>query len=78
MHSRCNRKVNANAYDQSFSYRNTSGVTGTNSLFEQFPFYDHIWPCPDMCHFYVNFVIRRIIALKERYNFCSPILAVHR
>jgi hypothetical protein len=31
-----------------------------------------------MHHFYVNFIIRRVVALEERYNFCSPIFAMYR
>jgi hypothetical protein len=38
-------------------------------LFEQFLLYNHIWPCSGMHPFYVNFIIQRIVAIEERYNF---------
>jgi hypothetical protein len=37
-------------------------------LFKQFAFYDHIWSCSGLYSFYVNFIVRRVIALEEGYN----------
>jgi hypothetical protein len=40
-----------------FGSRQTLQQWRTNSLFEQFSFYDHIWSSPGLHSFYLGFIV---------------------